>query len=252
MWKHKVTIFLFSCGLICSYLFLQDHFILVSILLSISFALVLFFGVSQVKFNYFVQSINHGNQGISLTFDDGPDSVSTPQILSILKKHDVKGAFFLIGEKVVAHPELTKEIINQGHIIGNHSYSHRKDLAVKSTSFLFNEFSKCEKSIHQLTGVRPNFVRIPFGLANPNYYRALKKSGFISIGWSLRSFDTMYKDSQKLELSLKNKIKHNSIVLLHDSNLVTLDILESFIIHCKENGMTFASLDKNINKNAYK
>ncbi len=210
-----------------------------------SYLLVTAYGVFQIKANYFVQSINKGNQaGIALTFDDGPDPEFTPKILEILDAHQLPATFFIIGKKAEAQPELVKEIARRGHLIGNHSYSHTPQLTVSLKKNLEADFRRCNDIIKTLTGAEVRFFRPPFGVTNPRYAKVLKKLDLQSVGWSLRSFDTVIKDPQRLLRRITKKLENGSIVLLHDTQAINLQTLPGLIRFCEENGIKILPLNE--------
>ena len=251
MWKHWLTISVLVASNLAIFLLWSDQVVMSAIISLALFGLILFLGVSRVRLNYFVASINKGTKGVSLTFDDGPDPASTLQLLEILDKHQIKGAFFLIGRKIQEHEDLVKKIYEGGHLIGNHGFTHAKDLPMKGAAFLAEEFKKCDDEIQRVCGVTPRFVRIPFGLTTPNYNRALKKSKHLSIGWNFRSFDTMFSDEKKLEDRMRKYISRSSIILLHEANDITLRVLDKVLTEAKEIGIKFVPLDENIGQRAY-
>lgn len=251
MWKHWVIVTVIIVSIILTALLAVEYLLLSLILGGVVLAVILFLGVTQVRFNYFVNSVNHGTKGVSLTFDDGPDRNTTPRILDILDKHEVKGTFFLIGKKITGNEDVVRNILSRGHLIGNHSYSHDKALPTKGAKTLKEEFDRCSEVLTQLAGNLPVFVRIPFGLSTPNYYRALKGTKYIPVGWDFRTFDTMYKEKEKLKEVFVTKVKDASIILLHDANEITLEILDEALEESKKNGIKFVPLDENIGKSAY-
>jgi peptidoglycan-N-acetylglucosamine deacetylase len=96
---------------------------------------------------YYLPIISRGKSGehaVALTFDDGPDPLSTPDLLRLLATHRVQATFFVTGEKASAHPELVKEIVRQGHAIGNHTYSHDSLMLLKGSRHLLNEIEKAQ------------------------------------------------------------------------------------------------------------
>ena len=216
------------------------------------YVLSLIFGSGLIQLNYFVNSINKGsNKGVAITFDDGPDPSITPQILDILAKENVKAAFFVIGNKIEAEKELVQRIYNEGHTIGNHSFSHTKKLTTSSTSVLKEDFLKCSQSIESVIKQKPIFFRPPYGVTNPRYKRAITALNFKSIGWSIRSLDTKTNDAKKLYNSIVKKISKGSIMLFHDTQKVTIEVLPLIIKYCKDNGINIVPLPELINQRAY-
>ena len=199
-----------------------------------------------------MNSINKSTKnGIAITFDDGPDPKITPKILNILAQENIKATFFVIGNKVEANKELLLKIYNEGHTIGNHSYSHETKLTWLSTNKLKTDIENCSISIEKVIQQKPLLFRPPFGVTNPNYKRALNQLKMKSIGWSLRSLDTVKKSKEALYKKLTRQISNGTIVLFHDTEQVTLDILPDIIHFCKENGMNIVSLPKLIDTQVY-
>lgn len=210
------------------------------------------YGSAQIQANYFVDSINYGSgKRIALTFDDGPDPEMTPQILKVLNDANVKATFFLIGHKVEQHPDIAKQIELAGHIVADHSYSHSNTIAIFPTTKLTADIKQGADVIEQVTGKRPLWFRPPFGVTNPRYPKALKTLGMTSIGWSVRSMDTTNPDPNVLLRRITDSIKPGSIVLLHDTQQVTLQILPQLIQQVQESGMEIVGLPELINKQPY-
>jgi len=168
--------------------------------------------------------IRHGTHHfkyVALTFDDGPDPVYTPEILDILKEKDVRATFFLVGKNVNSYPEIAKRIVEEGHSIGNHTYSHRSliPLTAKST---YKEVKDAETAIDEATGVRPTLFRPPRGVYS-NYVRGLlKEEGYTLVLWDLSAVDWAELAPKKIVTNVKNRVKPGSIILLHDSgDLIT-------------------------------
>ena len=205
----------------------------------------LIIGVFDIKQNIFVKSINSVGEGnICLTFDDGPDPIMTPKILEILNKHGIKGTFFLIGKNVLANQELVKQISDEGHSIGNHTYYHKTIFPISSENKITEEITKTNQLLEQITSKKIIFFRPPFGITNPNINIALKKLNLKSIGWGIRSLDTVTNDSIKLYNKVKTGIdKGESIILFHDRCESTLAILENLIIYCHEKGLKFKTIN---------
>ncbi len=252
--KHNIAIIITCAALISVVFFLHESiyakWLIVGVILL--FLSIVAIGTSFIQLNYFVESINKGNnKGIALTFDDGPNSEITPQILAILEKENIKATFFVIGNKIKKNESLLKKINNQGHLIGNHSYSHNNQITLYLTKKLKADIIKCNEIIEQVIAKKPLFFRPPFGVTTPRYKRALKQLNMQSIGWSIRSFDTQSKNKELLYKKITKQISDGSIILFHDTQQITLDVLPGIIQFCKINGINIVPLHELINYQPY-
>lgn len=249
--KHRINIFVFSILITLTCLFLSEHKYFYSILffLGLTFFLILSAGVLFMKFNYFLQNKNKlSSAKVLLSFDDGPHETNTPKVLDILKQHEIKAVFFVIGDRLNNNEELLIRIADEGHIIGNHSQSHNPMMSLFSKKRLNTEITQAQESIFGVIKIKPSIFRPPIGYTNPNYASVLKKLQMKCIGWSLRSYDSIFKTSDKLISRLVSKTKPGDIVLLHDNLDVTAASLNEYIVKAKSNGIIFASTEdiKNI------
>lgn len=213
---------------------------------------LLVFGAIYIQWNFYVKSYNKGVQSkqVALTFDDGPAQY-TSVILDVLKKEGVQAAFFSIGKNAVANPEMVKRWHADGHLIGNHSYDHGFNFDWKTSKAMQEEINKTNNAIMQIAGVTPKLFRPPYGVTNPNLAKAITRSGMYSIGWNVRSFDTTAKNKADLEARILNRLKGGDIVLLHDSQLITAEILTDLIRKAREKGFTFVRVDKLLDLKPY-
>ncbi len=220
--------------------------------LCIIYLVFLYFAVTQIQWNYYVKSYNKGpdDKYIAITFDDGPNK-ETAAILDILKEERVPATFFCIGMHVEANQMLVHRMYDEGHLIGNHSYYHTHSFDWMRSKNMLAEIQQCNNMVRQVVGKSPNLIRPPYGITNPNLARAIKRSGMHSIGWSLRSFDTMAKDKKQLKHKIINKLKGGDIVLLHDSMSITREILTDLIHEAREKGFTFVRVDQLLDIKAY-
>jgi len=192
-----------------------------------------------------------GSNSVALTFDDGPIAGRTEQILKILESQAVSAAFFCIGHRVEANPELTKRIYESGHLIGNHSYWHRATFDLQSGASIQDELISTDNAILKVIGVKPALFRPPYGVSNPMVAWAVKKGGYKAIGWSVRSFDTVIKDSDVLMKRITRSLKGGDVILLHDYSNTTLEILPDLLNHIKKVGLKIVRVDQLLNENAY-
>ena len=213
-------------------------------------------GCSYIDSGVYVKCLCKGAdnlRNISLTFDDGPDEVMTPKILDILKEHDIKATFFLIGKKAKKFPELVARIVEEGHIIGGHTWKHTYFFPLKSTRKVHKEFCKCENILHEITGKRVTLFRPPFGITNPNIAKAIKDKEYIPIGWSVRSYDTVEKSDRKEVLERISTNLHNgAIILMHDRCKKADELLNMVIADIKSKEYNIVPLDEMLDIAPYK
>lgn len=213
---------------------------------------VVAYGSYQIQANYFINSINKGKgKAVALTFDDGPDPDQTPKILEILAEKNVKATFFVIGKKALRHPDLLRQIVDDGHEIANHSFSHSYFIAFFSRRRLTKDLGDCNDAIFDATGKKPAFFRPPFGVTNPRYGNAIQENGMISIGWSLRSFDTQAKSKYALIDKVISTVKKGDIILLHDRMPVTNEALGDIIEYILSRKLSIEPLSVVVNKKPY-
>ena len=153
---------------------------------------------------------------IALTFDDGPDTRFTPQVLDVLKQYDVRATFFCVGEKAEANPGLIKRIQNEGHLIGNHSYSHRAIFPLFTQRKMIAELEHTRLILEKLSGEKIRFFRPPFGVTNPTVGSVIRELDYIPVGWSIRSFDTKGEPVDKVLDRIIKQITPGAVILLHD------------------------------------
>jgi peptidoglycan-N-acetylglucosamine deacetylase len=172
---------------------------------------------------------------LCLTFDDGPDPGSTPALLELLSSRQIRCIFFCNGKNAEKHPELISAILNAGHIIGNHGYSHPDGWKTKTSTFI-EDVGKAEKF------TSGSLFRPPFGRMKPAQLRLLKKKYTIVL-WDLMpyDFDSSFGPENVLKI-LKNGIRPGSVIVLHDSKRsCALEILPEFIDYAVGEGYSFVN-----------
>ena len=202
-------------------------------------------GLFDIRRNIFLKSINSIEKGgICLTFDDGPDAKMTPKILDVLQKHNIKASFFVIGKAIKNNQDIVKRMYSEGHTIGCHTFSHKPTFPMYSLAKMEAELLKTNNVIKSITSEEVTLFRPPFGITTPNIRRTLKKLAMTSVGWDIRSLDTITKDAEKLSNRIINGIdKGGSIILFHDRCASTVAILENIIIYCHEKGLKFKTIN---------
>ncbi len=212
-------------------------------------------GSFQIRWNYHLQSLNHNykvsENYISITFDDGPNPEFTPKVLSLLKEYGAKATFFLIGKNAEKYPELVQQIINEGHTIGSHSFSHSKNFGFFSTEKVAAELKQTNSILKEITGKELKLFRPPFGVTNPNIKKALKNTGYFSIGWSKRSLDTTNLSEEKILKRITSNLKKGDIILLHDSSAKTVAVLEQLLLFLQPHKLQSVPVDRLLEIEAY-
>lgn len=225
------------------------------IALALFYSAVLFYGSFYIRSNFFLPSFSGKKTNekiIALSFDDGPSAEYTPQILDILKEYGTPATFFVIGENVEENKSILQQISTAGHLIGNHTFFHSNWFDLQPANKMQEEMQQTQSLVHQITGKQMNWFRPPYGVTNPNVKKAVKGMGYHTIGWNLRSFDTMIKDPAKLLSRLKSMIKPGAVILLHDTQKVTSEVLPAFLQFVKEQQYSVVPLDKLLDLQAYK
>ena len=169
-------------------------------------------------FGFFLPIISHGScdrQGVALTFDDGPDPDSTPEILALLAKHGVKATFFVTGRRSQRYPEIVAAILSQGHTIGNHSHNHDNFVMCKSARTLRREIADAQQIFHRL-GVVPLAFRPPVGITNPKLGKVLDQMGMYALNFSRRAADLGNRRIAHLARRILKGVRANDIIMLHD------------------------------------
>ncbi len=216
---------------------------------SISLVMV-FFPCSQFFHPVICQGTGQ-EKSVALTFDDGPDGVQTPLILDILKKNQVPATFFCIGSRLEAHEKVAQRIHAEGHLIGNHSFSHSLWFDFYSSRRILNELHETGEMIARVTGGIPVFFRPPFGIINPTLHRVLRKTYWQTVCWNIRSFDTVRNKPYRIQRRIVRKLQPGSIILLHDHTSFSENHLEGLIAAIRDAGYELVALDKLLNSEAY-
>lgn len=207
----------------------------IGILLIIYFSL-LGLGAYFIRWNFYFKATNHlpNADGLLLTFDDGPHPQYTPQILDVLKAHQAKAVFFVIGKNLAGNESIVKRMVDEGHTIGTHSWSHAFWFDMYGAAKMKAEIQKTQDYIKQITGKVPLLFRPPYGVTNPNLATAMLQTNIHSMGWNIRSFDTQSTDADKIFSKIQSRLQPNNILLLHDSLPHGAELLQKVLLFCKK------------------
>ncbi|MEH2036572.1 polysaccharide deacetylase family protein [Nostoc sp.] len=180
---------------------------------------------------------------IALTFDDGPWPESTGQVLDILKKNQIKGTFFLIGQNVKNYPGLVKREIAEGHVIGNHTWHHwYQFLNPQAAAY---EIDHTADLIYQVTGIKTNLFRPPGGIMHNGVASYARNSKYAIIRWSSDSLDYSRPAVPKLINNVFRRAKPGGIVLMHDgggNRSKTVQALPEIIANFRKQGYRFVTI----------
>ncbi|HNY10326.1 MAG TPA: polysaccharide deacetylase family protein [Candidatus Wallbacteria bacterium] len=185
----------------------------------------------------------HGKM-VALTFDDGPHPSYTPKLLKILKDNDVKATFFVLGSRIAEYQKIAAQIHKEGHLIGNHSYSHPFYKKI-SHEKIDKEVSKTNDIIKKTTGVKKiRYYRPPYGSLPKYFISKAEEEGFYIVMWSLDSKDYQ---GHSADYTLDKVLKHvrgGDVMLFHDIHATTLQVIEELIPILKKAGYKFVLLDE--------
>lgn len=195
---------------------------------------------SQDKLEHFLpeklKSLLQKNHRVVFTFDDGPHPNATPQVLKVLKKHNLKAIFFVLGLQAAKYPELVKMIHDEGHIIGNHTYSH-KYLSQLGEDEIRSEIRRTNDLIFSITGVKPTLLRPPYGagMKSSLVTRVAEEEGMSLFLWTVDARDWKSKNSAQIVSSVEAQLGIGKVhrvggaILLHDIYRSTANSLENMI-----------------------
>jgi peptidoglycan-N-acetylglucosamine deacetylase len=226
----------------------------VYIILAGAYLLPLIYGCYYVGSNFFIPiicSAKTGKKVVALSFDDGPVAGNTLQIIQTLKENNAEAAFFCIGSRIADNEAILKQIHNEGHLIGNHTFSHHFWFDMFSAKTMLADVRMMDKALDGVIGKMPKLFRPPYGVTNPNLKKAIIKGNYIPVGWSMRSLDTVIKNEKKLLNRVTSKIKPGAVFLFHDTSNATVAVLPAIIKHIRANGYEIMRLDKMLNLQAY-
>ncbi len=186
---------------------------------------------------------------VALTFDDGPDDLYTPQVLDILRDKGVPATFFVIGNRVAEFPEMARRIVEEGHVIGNHTYSH-PELTKAAGGKLLKELSSTDREL-ETVGLGPTrYFRPPYGAASPSLVEESANLGYRVAMWSVDSLDWRGLSKSEVKNNVLAQVTPGSVILLHSAGGPGEDLSGSvaavpdIIDTLRAQGYRFATLDE--------
>jgi peptidoglycan/xylan/chitin deacetylase (PgdA/CDA1 family) len=202
--------------------------------------------------SFFLPVISRGRalqNGVCLTFDDGPNPISTPALLKLLKKNGATATFFVNGFRAHNHPDIIRQILADGHGIGNHSYTHDEYIMFRSVARLKDEILRTQQALEEF-GYSIQFFRPPVGIVTSRYTDALYGTGLQTVNFSRRAYDLGNRRITDLSKRLLKNLRAGEILLLHDipprksgSVEAWLAEVECIVNGIREQGLEIVSLD---------
>lgn len=158
-----------------------------------------------------------GSKQIALTFDDGPNDPHTLKLLDALAKHNARATFFLVGRYVRQRSDLAREIVKQGHVIGNHTFTHPL-LTFQPASRIRGEIATCRNTINEAIGEHSNLFRPPWGGRRPGTFRIVRELGLQPVMWNITGYDWDAPSAEYIERKITPKVRGGDVILLHDGS----------------------------------
>jgi peptidoglycan/xylan/chitin deacetylase (PgdA/CDA1 family) len=162
------------------------------------------------------------NGYVALSFDDGPDPASTPRLLAALRRAALRATFFDIGQRVAEYPQLARQSLAYGNAVEDHTWDHRS-LTGASTRTptptaqqVIDELDRAKQAIVSATGLRPQFVRPPYGDTSPAVQRLADQLGLIEVGWTVDSTDYAGISTRQLVATVLH-LRPGDVVIMHDA-----------------------------------
>lgn len=195
-----------------------------------------------------IYSVETDKKQVSISFDAAWGDEQTHTLLDILKEHNVKSTFFLVGDWVDKYPDDVKDIYDAGHDIGNHSDTH-PHMTEMSTEEQQNQIKACNEKIKEITGKEPKLFRAPYGDYNNTVVQSVKSLDMYCVQWDIDSLD--WKDPSPSEMvnRIVPNLQNGSIILMHNGAKNTPEALPMIIEAVREEGYEFVPLSKLVCKN---
>jgi peptidoglycan/xylan/chitin deacetylase (PgdA/CDA1 family) len=252
--RNTSLVFLFAiilCGLGHYYFGFTLWWVFLPIIL---YKAAIIYGSSVIQSNFYIEAHCKGatkEKVVAITFDDGPDPGFTLKIIQVLNHFDVKATFFVIGKNIRGNEAIIKQIDSEGHILGNHTFSHSFFIDFKGRKAFREELTSTMAAVYKLTGRQMKFFRPPYGVTTPHLANASKDLDYEVIGWNIRSMDTTGDSEEIITNRIKEQMKPGSIILFHDTSEKTVNVLKQTLNFAKENGFKIVSTERLLGLKAY-
>jgi peptidoglycan-N-acetylglucosamine deacetylase len=196
----------------------------------------------QVTWNYGRKDLNY----IALTFDDGPHPQNTPRLLDMLRARNVKATFFVTGRCVDLYPRVAKRIVDEGHEIANHTYTHG-NLAKMSNAGVRSELDRGRDAIKRATGYLPRVMRPPYGALRTDQRKwIMDQYGYPTILWAVDPMDWKDRNANLVASRLINRTTPGAILLAHDLHKTSVDAMPRTLDSLLSKGFKFVTVSQMI------
>jgi peptidoglycan/xylan/chitin deacetylase (PgdA/CDA1 family) len=199
--------------------------------------------------------LSRGSKQLALTYDDGPNDPYTQRLLDVLARHDVHATFFLIGRYVQERPEIVRELIKAGHVVGNHTFTHPL-LIFKGAREIRSQLENCNRALTDAVGEHSNLFRPPFGGRRPAVLRIARHIGLEPIMWNVTGYDWNAPSAEHIERKVTSQVRGGDVVLLHDGGhrdfgadrSYTITATDRLISRYKSEGYEFVTIPEMMRK----
>lgn len=215
---------------------------------------LLFYASYSIQAGFYLKASCRGKKNekvVALTFDDGPHPLHTSEVLDVLKGYGVPATFFCIGREAEKYPELVQRISSEGHAVGNHSYVHSGFFPLYTSKKMEKDLRRSQEILERITGRPVILFRPPFGVTNPVVAKSVKKTGYRTIGWNIRSFDTRKEKQDRIFRRIAGRLKPGSVILLHDRLPASAPLLKRLLDYLEEQQYRIISLEEMFNIESY-
>ena len=199
--------------------------------------------------------LSPGVKQLALTYDDGPNDPHTLRLLEVLARHNVHATFFLIGRYVRQRPDIARELVKAGHVVGNHTFTHPL-LTFAGARELKTQLEDCEGALTDAVGEHSNLFRPPFGGRRPAVLRMVRQVGLEPIMWNVTGYDWNAPSVEHIERKVTSKVRGGNVILLHDGGhrafgmdrSYTVTATDRLISRYKSEGYEFVTIPEMMGK----
>jgi peptidoglycan-N-acetylglucosamine deacetylase len=180
-------------------------------------------------FGHTFTGLGRESRQLALTYDDGPNDPHTQRLLEVLARHKVHATFFLIGRYVQQRPDIVRELVKAGHVVGNHTFTH-PFLTFKNVQELRSQLENCDRALTDAVGEHSNLFRPPFGGRRPGVLRLARQMGMEPIMWNVTGYDWNATSAEQVERKVVSRVRGGNVILLHDGGHLDFGADRSFTV----------------------